>query len=69
MDALRERLDRVPVLPHDVRVGPASMRGDELGDVVDLEVIFDARDEVARPGGLPAVVVALLEGGAVGGFG
>lgn len=69
MDALRERLDRAPVLSHDVRVGPAGMLGDELRDVVDLKVVLDARDEVASPGRLPAVVVALLEGGAVRGLG
>jgi len=66
VDALREGLDRGPVLPHDVRMEPTRVRGDELGDVVDLEVVPHARDEVARPRGLPAVVVALLEGGAVG---
>lgn len=57
------------MLPHNVRVGPAGMFGDELRDIVDLEIVFNAWDKVASLGGLPAVVVALLEGGAVGGFG
>lgn len=37
--------------------------------LLTLKVVLDARDEVASPGRLPAVVVALLEGGAVRGFG
>lgn len=69
MDAFRERLDRAPVLPHDIRVGAAGVCGDELGDVVDLKVIFDTGDEISGPGWLPAVVVTLLEGGAIGGLG
>lgn len=44
---------------------PAGVRGGEFGDVVDLEVVPYTRDEVAGPRGLPAVVVALLQGGAV----
>lgn len=69
VDTFRERLDRVPVLPHDVRVRPTGVRRGELGDVVDLEVVLHARDEVASSRGLPAVVVALLQGGAVGSLG
>lgn len=69
VNALRERPDRGPVLPDHVRVGAAGVCGDELGDVVDLKVVLDARYEVAGPRGLPAVVIALLEGGAVGRLG
>lgn len=40
------------------------MLRDELGDVVYLKVVLDARDEGPGAGGLPAVVVTCLEGGA-----
>lgn len=39
----RERLDGGPVLPDDIGMRPVGMLGDELGDIVDLEVVFDSR--------------------------
>lgn len=66
VDVRRELPDGGPVLPDDLRVRPVRVLGDELGDVVDLEVVLDARDQVSRPRGLPAVVVSGLEGRTVG---
>lgn len=44
------------------------MLGYEFGDVVYLKVVLYAWDEVACPRWFPAVVVSLLESGAVGLF-
>jgi hypothetical protein len=66
VDVRRELLDGGPVLPDDLRVRPVRVLGDELGDIVDLEVVLDARDQVSRPRGLPAIVVPGLQGRAVG---
>ena len=58
--------DCLPMLFYDLWMWSIGMLGYEFGDIVDLEIVFYARDEVACPRWFPAVVVPLFESGAVG---
>lgn len=65
----REALDGLPVTLDYIRMRPLRVLWDELGDIIDLEVVLDARDEIAGTCWLPTVIVASFKSRTVWIFG